>query len=125
MSKRGLAAVVFSGAVLSAGCDEKPADPAFPMAASALKTTPGMFAPVELVRVEPDCRQLAGAGQPIVVELIVTETGAVRSGRVRTKIPQEAEAVILTMARQWLFRPATLHGKPVEVTIDVTLRRCP
>ena len=74
-----------------------------------------------LKQVMPDMRDF-GAGQiykPMHVEVQVTidRRGHVRTARVLAN-PNGAIAGIATMAlrasRQWLFEPATLHGRPVE-----------
>jgi TonB family protein len=82
-------------------------------------------APAEISRVEPDCRELHGAGHPAVVELIVTETGDVKAGRVLRAGSPAAKPAILAAVRQWRFRPATLNGRPVEVYFTVTVSGCP
>jgi TonB family protein len=84
-----------------------------------------VIAPVEISRVEPDCGQLHGSEHLAIVELIVTDTGLVKAGRVlRTGTPA-AKRAILAAVRQWRFRPATFNGKPVEVYFTVTTRGCP
>jgi hypothetical protein len=84
-----------------------------------------VLAPIEITRVEPDCGALHGSEHPAIVELIVTDTGLVKAGRVlRTGTPA-AKPAILAAVRQWRFRPATFNGKPVEVYLTVTTRGCP
>jgi TonB family protein len=82
-------------------------------------------APVEIVRVEPDCRSLEGAARPVAVEVTVSSEGAVRDARVLSSAPRDATKAILDSVRGWRFRPATLEGRPVPVTFTVTFRRCP
>jgi hypothetical protein len=81
--------------------------------------------PVEIVRVEPDCRLLEGAARPIMVELIVTKDGGVEGARVLSKAPVDAKAAILESVRGWRFRPSSFNGRSVPVYFTVTLRRCP
>lgn len=81
--------------------------------------------PVEIVRVEPDCRLLEGAARPIMVELVVTPEGAVQGARLLSNAPADAKAAILESVRGWRFRPSTFNGRPVPVYVTVTLRRCP
>jgi hypothetical protein len=154
MVKRGIAASVLLGVAVLSGCAGKdPGEPSFPRAASATPVPdegvkdiihvplggpvpdpngrfepmrPGgeVTEPVEIVRVEPDCRLVEGAERPIVVELIVTKEGAVEGARVRSKAPPEAKAAILESVRGWRFRPSTFNGRAVPVYFTVTLRRC-
>ena len=81
--------------------------------------------PVEIVRVEPDCRLLEGAARPIMVELIVTKEGGVEGARVLSMAPADAKAAILKSVRGWRFRPSTFNGRAVPVYFAVALRRCP
>lgn len=101
-----------------------------PLAARPLPPEPlhvggDVLAPIEISRVEPDCAGLHGSEHPAVVELIVTDTGLVKAGRVlRTGTPA-AKPAILAAVRQWRYRPVTFNGKPVEVYLTVTTRGCP
>jgi periplasmic protein TonB len=82
-------------------------------------------APIEISRVEPDCRTLHGAAGSVLVELIVSENGAVEAGRVLRMVSPDAKPAILAAVRQWRFRPATFNGRSVAVYFTVTLRGCP
>ncbi|MEO8054969.1 MAG: energy transducer TonB, partial [Acidobacteriota bacterium] len=81
--------------------------------------------PVEIARVEPECRLLEGAARPIMVELIVTKDGRVEGARVLSNAPQPAKAALLASVKTWRFRPSTFNERPVPVFFTVTFRRCP
>lgn len=150
MVKRAVAASVLLGVAVLSGCvGKEPGEPSFPRPTATPKPTPeyllpekpqgqrigGMFEPlhpggevsepVEIVRVEPDCRLLEGAARPIMVQLIVTKEGAVEGARVLSKASADAKTVILESVRGWRFRPSTFNGRPVPVYFTVALRRCP
>lgn len=83
-----------------------------------------VVAPVEIVRVTPDCRALVGAVFPVAVELVVTREGTVSGARVLSTAPENARGLVLQSVHGWRFRPATLDGRPVSVYFDVALS-CP
>ena len=144
--------VLLCVAVLVGCAGKDPGEPSFPRAASAPTPVPdegvkdiihvplggpvpdpnGRFEPmrpggeitepVEIVRVEPDCRLLEGAARPIMVELIVTREGAVEGARVLSKAPADAKVAILESVRGWRFRPSTFNGRAVPVYFTVALR---
>jgi hypothetical protein len=93
-------------------------------ASEPLRVGGDVTTPFELVRVEPDCRQLEDAERPIRVELIVSETGHVNGARLVSGASPDAREAILKAVRGWLFRPATMNGRPVAVYFDVTFRPC-
>ncbi len=98
---------------------------AAPRVEEPLRPGGDVSAPVEIVRVEPDCRSLEGAARPVTVEVTVSSEGAVRDARVLSSAPRDATRVILESVRGWRFRPAKFEGRPVPVTFIVTFRRCP
>jgi hypothetical protein len=149
MIKTGTAPSVLLGLAVLSGCGADPGEPSFPRPTATPKPAPeylipekpqgprpgGRFEPmrpggevtepVEITRVEPDCRLLEGAEQPIVVDLIVTKEGAVEGARLLSQVPAAAKAAVLQSVRGWRFRPSTFNGRPVPVYFTVALRRCP
>ncbi len=83
-----------------------------------------VIAPVEIIRVMPDCRTLTGAVFPVSVELVVTRDGTVSGARVLSTAPESAKGIVLQSVRGWRFRPATSGGRPVSVYLTVALN-CP
>ncbi len=83
-----------------------------------------VVAPVEIVRVLPDCRTLTGAVFPVSVELVVARDGSVSGARVLSTAPEGAKGIVLQSVRGWRFRPATSGGRPVPAYFTVSLN-CP
>lgn len=77
--------------------------------------------PVLINKVEPEyprgTRSVAGA---IVLEGVVTKTGAVQDLRVIKGADDPMTASVVAAVRQWKFRPATRRGEPVDVIYNVT-----
>jgi protein TonB len=57
----------------------------------------------------------------VILESIVDAEGCVSDVRVRKAVHPELNQASLTAVRQWVFRPAELRGKPVNVFFDLTL----
>ena len=93
-----------------------------PAAPRAVERSAG---PIEIVRVEPDCRALAGAAQPIRVEVTVATDGSVREARMLSSAPEDAKGLVLQSVRTWRYQPASQDGRTAPATFPVTLRRCP
>ncbi len=151
MCKRVRGAAVFFGGVLlvAGGCGKDPGEPSFPRAVAGrptpvptipvvvppvmreIRPNPNheplhvggeVLAPVEIIRVMPDCRSLTGAVFPVSVELVVARDGTVSDARVLSAVPERAQGVVLQTVRGWRFRPATFNGQPVVVYYTVSLR---
>jgi TonB family protein len=56
----------------------------------------------------------------IVVEIVVSHTGAVLSAKVAKGIHEKCDAAALAAVRKWKDRAATRDGKPVEAPLKVT-----
>jgi len=54
----------------------------------------------------------------VVIDAIISTTGAVQEARVVTSVPLLDEAA-LTAVRQWVFTPTLLNGVPVPVIMTV------
>lgn len=81
-------------------------------------------APVAIQRVLPVYPQIAMRGRIegwVIVECIIDRTGHIREARaVRSSFaPFEQSAV--DAVQQWVFKPGTLHGEPVDVIFNLTV----
>lgn len=80
--------------------------------------------PVVVRRVQPDLTNLIGryhSGGVPIVEATITATGDVTDVRVLRSRDPEVIAAMVAAVKQWKFRPATLHGKPVPVCFTMTM----
>ena len=95
------------------------------IAAPPLRVGGEVKAPVLIKRVQPSFAHLHGElvmGQ-VILECTITTDGRVREVRVMRGPRNEYEAAIVAAVRQWRFKPATLHGKPVEVLYPLVVTR--
>jgi TonB family protein len=78
--------------------------------------------PVAIERFEPALpKELAVAGL-VVLEAVIDKRGVVRDVRViRDAGEPAAGAAYAASMKKWRFRPATLHGQPVDVTYNFTV----
>lgn len=95
-----------------------PPPPAEPADGVYAVTDAGVMPPVVL---RQDLRRWMGplppppTGTPLgQVELLIDETGAVRSATVVGSISGFYDAILVNAARDWKFRPATRAGQPVK-----------
>ena len=104
------ATVVGSGAGTGEVCAAE-VQPLPPMAGS----DPEMEPPAPIQRVEPRAmRSLMGRRVSSTVEMIVGEDGKARNVCI-TAGDQEWGNAVVEAVRQWQFKPAMLHGKPIAV----------
>jgi TonB family protein len=104
-----------------------PSSPSQPLATQpaeeVLRVGGDVVAPVPIEpRAQPDFRRLGRArvqGVP-VVEAVISATGEVTAARMLKPISPEFDAAVLDAVRQWRFKPATQHGKPVSVYYVLT-----
>jgi hypothetical protein len=84
-----------------------------------------VIAPVALQQRVP--KYPAAVQRPLsgIVEFVVDETGAVQAPQMQVGIDATYDAMVVGAAKKWLYRPATVDGKPVKyikrLTISVTL----
>ncbi len=107
---------------------------AFPMAGSAWAAGPmkveGDVKPPEVLYkaqlLYPQSARIAKAEGDVILELIIDEKGRVKNPTVwkTSGYPDLDEAAQDSIA-QWIFQPATLEGKPVEVYYAITIRFMP
>ena len=59
-----------------------------------------------------------------VLEVVISETGAVESAVMRTPISPRYDQIVVAAAKSWKYAPATLNGIPVKFrkTINITLK---
>jgi TonB family protein len=143
--------IILAGSVLSCAYDEVPEPPSYsavraaqsrpvatppPAEASGsvsqsatvdpdapLHVSGDVVPPVVIERVAPDytqTRPIRAAGLPIF-EAIIGIDGRVKDVRVVKSVHSEVDAAIVAALKQWKFKPATLHGRPVPVYFRVTV----
>jgi TonB family protein len=84
-------------------------------------------APVIVSRVEPvypeEAKKARATGN-VILEVVVGTNGRVIETKVVAGLPHGLDAAAEAAVKQYMFRPATLNGQPVEVThvIAVNLR---
>jgi tetratricopeptide (TPR) repeat protein len=94
------------------------ATPAVPAAAMAKRiyggTEPGVSPPAILRQELPPLpKEILPVGQG-VLEVVINEVGQVESATMRATINPRYDALVITAARSWKYRPAMLDGAPVK-----------
>jgi hypothetical protein len=75
---------------------------------------PGVVAPITIVQKVPPFRGKVlreGAG---ILEVIIDETGAVETARMRVPLNGAYDKLVLDAAKSWQYQPATVDGVPVR-----------
>lgn len=69
-------------------------------------------------------RDLISRNNDGVLEVVISETGAVESTAMRTPINPRYDQIVMTAAKSWKYAPATLNGVPVKFrkTINITVK---
>lgn len=88
-------------------------------------TDPGVTQPVLVHEVKPvytdDAKRRRVQGN-VELEAVITTDGAVRDDvRVTKSLDADLDAQAVKAAKQWLFKPATKDGKPVNVRVDIEM----
>lgn len=80
-------------------------------------------APIAILRREPDFSACTGrySGIPIA-EATITSEGEVRDVRLLSSVSPCVDTAVLTVLKQWKFKPGTLNGKPVDVVFNLTVQ---
>ena len=89
---------------------------------SPREVTGGVLAGKALSRPQPEYPKMAraaGVEGEVVVEVVVSETGAIESARVISGHPLLRDNA-LTAAKNWVFAPTILDGVPVKVVGTIT-----
>jgi TonB family protein len=126
MVKRAIGSSVLLGVAVLSGCggDSASSSTSVPPP-PAFRSVERSSGPIEIVRVEPDCRALAGAEEPIRVEVTVATDGSVSEARLLSSAPEDVKGLVLRSVRTWRYQPASQDGRTAPATFPVTLRRCP
>jgi TonB family protein len=96
---------------------------ASPIVAKPLRVGGEVKAPVLVKTVEPKLPEKVRVAGPITFSTIIDKAGKLRKIRVlrdSTRSPAFGTLYMEAM-KQWEFKPATLHGKPVEVYYYLTI----
>lgn len=89
----------------------------------ALRVGGNVNAPVIEHRLEPDFSRCLGPCDGVeMVEVLVRSDGAVGDVYIPMPINTCIDDSVRSALRQWRFQPATLHGGPVDVLFNVTVR---
>jgi hypothetical protein len=110
-----------------------PPQPVLPPAPVAAVPPKGIFGGLEkgimppvIVRqsLPPFPRDLITRNNDGVLEVVISEVGAVESAVMRTPINPRYDQIVMTAAKSWKYAPATLNGVPVKFrkTINITLK---
>lgn len=81
--------------------------------------------PVALERADPDYPEPARRAHQqgtVVLEAIITASGAVQEVRVLKTLNPILDEAAMRAVRQWRYRPATLNGRAVPVYLTVTVK---
>ncbi len=109
---------------ISGGSISQPPDPSLAGKGRWVRLEPPTQAPVVLTRVEPvypeEYRRARVAGI-VILELAITETGAVEQVGVLKSIGPGLDMAAVKAVRQWTFKPATRDGKPVPILFNLTI----
>ncbi len=82
-------------------------------------------APVLLERVEPDYPEAARRARSegtVILEATITASGEVQQIRVLKSLNPLLDEAAVRAVRGWRYRPATLNGRAVPVSLTVTVR---
>jgi len=96
-----------------------PAPPVVVAAAPAIPaiyggTEPGVLPPVTVKQALPPFQGELLARREGIVEVIINEAGDVESAVMRGPVTPRYDSIVVSAAKSWKYRPATLNGKPVK-----------
>lgn len=101
--------------------DLPPPPPPAPKRTGPVKPGGDIAVPRKIHNVAPVYPQLAVAAHvegTVIIEAVISTTGAVQDARVVQSIPL-LDAAALDAVRQWVFTPTRLNGEPVPVILTV------
>jgi len=81
-------------------------------------------APVVVYKVEPvypeEARRERVSGI-VIIEALIDRTGAVKDIKVLKPLPFGLSEAAVDAVKQWVFKPGTLDGQPVDVLFNLTV----
>jgi hypothetical protein len=93
----------------------EPATPAAPLPAKVYGIgEPGVVPPITIVQRVPPFRGKVMREGVGILELIIDETGAVETARMRVPLNGAYDKLVLDAAKTWQYQPATFDGTPVR-----------
>ena len=101
----------------------QPIDPPLTTGGKYLPLAPDVTVPKVVTRVEPvypESYRRARINGLVIVQLALSDTGAIEDVRVLRSLAPEADLAAITAARQWKFEPGTKAGKAVPVLFNLT-----
>jgi periplasmic protein TonB len=107
------------------GIDGPPATQAIEQAPAILHVGGDVKAPVVIRRAQPDyprAAMFARLGGYVILECVIDRSGTVRDAKVLQSSSKLFEQSALDAVQQWQFKPGTLHGQPVDVIFNLTVR---
>jgi TonB family protein len=75
---------------------------------------PNVVAPINIIQRVPPFRGKVLKEGTGILEVIIDETGAVESARMRVPLHGTYDKLVLDAARSWQYQPATVNGVPVR-----------
>ena len=99
-----------------------PAAPAAPRIYTGVESN--VTAPVILVQTLPSFPGKVLIPRNGRLEVVIDESGAVESAVMTGSVSQSYDALVLSAARAWRYRPATANGEPVKFrkTVQITIK---
>jgi len=82
-------------------------------------------APVAVQRVQPvypRAAMFAKLNGYVILECVIDRSGVVRDAKVLQSSSKMFDQSALDAVQQWQFKPGTLHGQPVDVIFNLTVR---
>lgn len=81
--------------------------------------------PIEVSRTRVNCAQIQNSRPgTVLIEAVISARGTVVAARVMRSLSPELDAAAVEALRQWRYRPATIHGRPVPVYFTVMVNVC-
>jgi TonB family protein len=101
-------------------CKKKGNAPLTPSESQPLKVEGKVARPTILRQVKPEFARRPVNGT-VILQVVVDEDGCVRDSKIVQGVNQYQDSGALEAVRQWVFLPATLEGKPVNVSYVLTI----
>jgi protein TonB len=85
----------------------------------------GIESPVLIQKVEPPYPKLALITRKqgiVVLQAIITKTGTVENVTILRSADPLLDQAAMAAVKRWIYRPATIHGRPIKVYFTVTVK---